>query len=393
MASRSGHRRVDHSSPLVDLDDVFADDALIDALAASPWGAAGHPQRLVQASDGRHATPATAEPLVELFDNWRLELAQQPIPDLPPLPKAVVVSGGPRPRRPHRPALAVAAAIAALLVGSTFVGSRQAAEGSALWNVTAVLWPDRVESVASRNRVQTAIEVAQVALNEGRPADAQAALLGASFEIGKVDDADGRQDLQSSLEGLWKQAAPAGSPPAPSELRQLEVGGAPSSTAHSTTTPAAQQVAALEVVPPSLTGVQIAVPEVLPSGPGSAGSVGVIGTSTPGGANGGLAGISAAATAAAPVVSSEIPDTDVKTPSATVEPPATVDQSTDPPTIEAPSSVTEPAPAPTPSLPTPTVESSGTATADGTAAQGVSGLTGDSSSMEATYSTAVLPTP
>ena len=393
MASRSGHRRVDHSSPLVDLDDVFADDALIDALAASPWGTAGHPQRLVQASDGRHATPATAEPLVELFDNWRLELAQQPIPDLPPLPKAVV-SGGPRPRRPHRPALAVAAAIAALLVGSTFVGSRQATEGSALWNVTAVLWPDRVESVASRNRVQTAIEVAQVALNEGRPADAQAALLGASFEIGKVDDADGRRDLQSSLEGLWKQAAPAGSPSAPSEQRQLAVDGAPSSTAQSTTTSAAQQVAALELlVPPPLTGVQIAVPEVLTPGPGSAGSVGVMSTSSPGGANGGLAGISAAATAAGPVVGSEVPVTDVKTPSATVEPPATVDPSTDPPTIESPSSVTEPAPAPTPSLPTPTVESPGTATADGAAAQSVSGLTGDSSSTEASDSTAVLPTP
>ena len=37
MASRSGRRRVDHSSPLVDLDDVFADDALIDAIAAGPW--------------------------------------------------------------------------------------------------------------------------------------------------------------------------------------------------------------------------------------------------------------------------------------------------------------------------------------------------------------------
>jgi hypothetical protein len=388
MASRSGRRRVDHSSPLVDLDDVFADDALIDAIAAGPWGADEETNRVLPAA-GRHGTP---EPLTALFDTWRRELAQPPIPDLPAIPAVVEVVVKPRPKRSHRPTLAVAAAIAALLVGSTFVGSRQATPDSALWNVTAVLWPDRVESAASRDRVLSAIVVAEEALKEGRPAAAQAALLDASFEIGKVDDADGRQDLQSSLEGLWKKAAPAGPLPNP-EQSLLAAGSSPSSTTSSTTTTAAQQVAALQVVvPPALTGVPIAAPEVASSGPGSAASVGVIGAVTPGGVPVGATGPTAGSSAAAigpGVGNSSNPDT----PSASTELPATpISPSTDQATGDPTTSATEQAPAPTPSLPTSTVESVETG-AVGSSESSVGALTGASTLTSVTDSTAVLPTP
>ena len=82
MTSRSGRRRVEHSSPLVDLDDVFADDALIDAIAAGPWGPHQETNRMV-AVGGRNETPGSSDALTELFENWRSELAQTPIPDLP----------------------------------------------------------------------------------------------------------------------------------------------------------------------------------------------------------------------------------------------------------------------------------------------------------------------
>ena len=72
---RSGRRRQDHSSPLVDLDLVFADDRLIDRIADSPWGPA---ERM---SPGAHrrgdgAQPVrseltAADPLAELFETWR----------------------------------------------------------------------------------------------------------------------------------------------------------------------------------------------------------------------------------------------------------------------------------------------------------------------------------
>jgi len=383
MASRSGRRRVDHSSPLVDLDDVFADDALIDAIAAGPWG----PEKVAHragVTGGRHATPAPVEPLIELFDNWRCELAQTPFPDLPAMPKTVGVGGGPRPKRSHRPALAVAAAIAALLVGSTFVGSRQATEGSVLWNVTAVLWPERLESVASRDRVLTAIDVAEAALSQGRPDAAQAALLDASFEIGKVDDADGRQDLQSSLEGLWKKAAPAGSP-TPSEQVQLAAGSS-TPTARSTTSTAAQ-LAAVDLLP---TGAQVAAP--LSSSPGSTGSVAAIGASSPGGGAGGSVGVAAPTTAVKPGSTGGESVSAVQTPSAS-EPAASTPPSTDQPTTESPSSVTEPAPAPTPSLSTSTPDSAESGTVDSAGSESADQLTAESSSTGTAESTAVLPSP
>jgi hypothetical protein len=405
MASRSGRRRVDHSSPLVDLDDVFADDAFIDAIATRPWDPHAGPWDTDNtaggglADHGRHRTPGsadTAEPLTELFGNWRRELAQTPIPDVPSIPKTIDVVSRPKPKRSHRPALAVAAAIAALLVGSTFVGSRQATEGSALWNVTAVLWPDRVESVASRDKVRSAIEVAQVALKENRAADAQAALLDASFEIGKVDEADGRQYLQSSLEGLWKQAAPASTAPSSAEQNQLAAGGSSTSTTRAATTTAPQQVAA--VVPPlattpPLTGVQIAAPDPVNTGQGSAGPAeGIGGSPGAGGVPSLTAGEGATVIAAAPGTGSEVPVSGSDTPSATAEPPVTpMSPSTDQPTVESPTSSTEPAPAPTPSLPTSTVDVP--ATADSAGEQSADALTADSSSIDTAASTPVLPTP
>ena len=70
---RSGRRRQDHSSPLVDLDLVFADDRLIDRIADSPWGPAARTSSTGahRRADGVHAAHtdlATADPLVELFE-------------------------------------------------------------------------------------------------------------------------------------------------------------------------------------------------------------------------------------------------------------------------------------------------------------------------------------
>ncbi|MET0864919.1 MAG: hypothetical protein ABWZ98_11340, partial [Nakamurella sp.] len=359
MTSRSGRRRVDHSSPLVDLDDVFADDALIDAIAAGPWRADG--ASAVPESGGPFDTGAvlTAEPLTELFSLWREELAHQPFPDPPVVPKAADVVGRAKPpKRSHRPAMAIAAAIAALLVGSTFVGSRQASEDSALWNVTAVLWPDRVESVASRDKVRSALAVAETAISEGRPEDAQAVLLDASFEIGKVDDVDGRQDLQSSLEGLWKKAAPADTSSG-SDRQQLVAGGSSSSATRPATTTAAQQAAVEQpapviapVIPPPAT-TQVAVADLAGLDPGTAGPPPSVGGSVSG--SGGNPSV-AVAIAAKPSTPGNALESESGEPSsaASTPPVITVEPSTDAPTEQSPTGgSTEPAVAPTPTEPTP----------------------------------------
>src|SRR5690349_15562094 len=120
---RSGRRRQDHSSPLVDLDLVFADDRLIDRISQSPWG----PAERTPSTGGAHrreagafarTEPATADPLAGLFETWRDELAADPMPALPPLRPTLVPQLAERPvkRRSLRPALSIAAAIAALLV-------------------------------------------------------------------------------------------------------------------------------------------------------------------------------------------------------------------------------------------------------------------------------------
>ncbi len=132
---RSGRRRQDHSSPLVDVDIVFADDRLIDRIAQSPWGPAertstGGAHRR-DARRPAYSELATADPLTELFETWRDELAADPMPALPRLRPTLVPQVAERPpkRRSMRPALAIAAAIAALLVGTATIGSKNADAG------------------------------------------------------------------------------------------------------------------------------------------------------------------------------------------------------------------------------------------------------------------------
>ncbi len=224
MAGRSGRRRVDPSSPLVDLDAVFADDAFIDAIAAQSWGADPHP--LADSSAGRSigspsgavltVTPPTmrprsVDPLTEIFQSWRQELAVEP---LPAPPKSVRTHGPAQQRRPPsrnralRPALAIAAAIAALLVGSASIASKDAPRDSPLFALTQALWPSRAASVASADQVGAILVEARFALDDGRPQDAQLALLRAAAELGRVDDVDGKSDMQQQVAALWVQAAP-----------------------------------------------------------------------------------------------------------------------------------------------------------------------------------------
>ena len=93
---RSGRRRQDHSSPLVDLDLVFADDRLIDRIAESPWGPAERtssppaPTAAATACQPARSELATADPLAELFETWRDELAADPMPALPKLRPTLV---------------------------------------------------------------------------------------------------------------------------------------------------------------------------------------------------------------------------------------------------------------------------------------------------------------
>jgi hypothetical protein len=229
MAHRSGIRRVDPGSPLVDLDVVFADDARVDALArpvpdiwcrSDTAGRPAHrravdgPPRRPRAVDGppRHVRVADRDPLMDLLRTWRGELTTPPLPPAPDVRRALRAGAGGSSRRSLRAVLAVTAAIAALLVGSATIGSRHAAPDSALWAVTRVLWPGHVESVTSSRNVQAALHDAQVALATGRTQEAQLAVLRAASELGNIDEDEGRGDMQAQVDELWRVVAPQGLP-------------------------------------------------------------------------------------------------------------------------------------------------------------------------------------
>ena len=196
------------------MDIVFADDRLIDRIAQSPWG----PAERTPSTGGAHRRDAhrpayselaTADPLTELFETWRDELAADPMPALPRLRPTLVPQVAERPpkRRSMRPALAIAAAIAALLVGTATIGSKNAEEGTALWGITQVVWPNRVESVASAKIVEVQLQRAQTALAAGRSREAQEALRAATEELGKIDPVDGRDGIKQKVDELWETAS------------------------------------------------------------------------------------------------------------------------------------------------------------------------------------------
>jgi hypothetical protein len=356
------------------VDIVFADDRLIDRIAQSPWG----PAERTRSTGGAHRRDAhrpayselaTADPLTELFETWRDELAADPMPALPRLRPTLVPQVAQRPpkRRSMRPALAIAAAIAALLVGTATIGSKNAQEGTALWGITQVMWPDRVESVASAKTVEAKLQVAKSALEAGRSRDAQDALIAASVELGKVDPVDGQEDMTQRVRALWvtasdqaavstqstsssssSAASSSGVPTTPGSALQSAVAPVPPILVSSTEAPAAQlaggpvdapaptqqAVVPQQDVPATAAAVAPPVTEPVSDSPTPASSV-----------------PSSASEVPPPPVSSEAPPSDETT---SLPPPEPVQSAEVPPPVSAGQSAPEQSPpAPTPLTQTP----------------------------------------
>ena len=206
MSGRSKRRHGD--SPVVDVADVFADDALIDGLLSERSepvsvgaGFGGH--------DAGSGAPG-ADPLIELFDIWREEISSTPLPPMPVVRRAShpVATGRHRLQRTARPAMFIAAAICALLIGSAAVGSRTARPGDSLWPLASVLWSDRLDSVQSLNDVKDALAEVQIALDAGRPDDAREALMRATVHLGHVDDLDMPESMPAQVQELWVDIIP-----------------------------------------------------------------------------------------------------------------------------------------------------------------------------------------
>lgn len=206
MSGRSKRRHGD--SPVVDVADVFADDALVDALLSETGstgaGAAGFVGQEVGNGLGG------GDPLIELFDIWRDEISSIPLPPAPAVRHAshAVAAGRHRQQRTARPAMLIAAAICALLIGSAAVGSRTARPGDSLWALASVLWSDRLASVHSLSEVESALAEVQTALDAGRPDAAREALMRATVQLGHVDDLDMPASIPGTVQKLWADVIP-----------------------------------------------------------------------------------------------------------------------------------------------------------------------------------------
>lgn len=203
MVRRHGRRSVDPDAPVVDLDRVLADDRQIDLIGRRPWPDPGPARRDPVAGAhqvvGRHHRPSEHEPLMELLDHWRLELAGRPLPTLLVDAAPVRSTGARQRRRSWRPVAAAAAAIGAVIVGSATVAAADADPRSPWWPITQVLWPARAQSIESTQQIQVALAQARVALAAGRNDEARVAIATAAGELENIDDVVARDGFRSTV--------------------------------------------------------------------------------------------------------------------------------------------------------------------------------------------------
>jgi Anti-sigma-D factor RsdA to sigma factor binding region len=195
-AGHAGYFAVDDplasaASEPIDMSQVRADDALIDALA----------------DPGRDSVDPLDERLATLLLSWRHDVntaAPGPLVDFDTAVETLRSAPRPRRRQTFGP---LAAAAAVLVIAFTGVGlaARDAAPGNPLWGVTKVLYSEKAKSVEAAVAVRTKLEVASQALASGRMADAEVAIEQAQEQLQVVHVEDGQQDLVARTEQLIAQ--------------------------------------------------------------------------------------------------------------------------------------------------------------------------------------------
>jgi len=187
-----------------DLAAVQADDALLDALGGlnpSPEG-----------SDAR---------LAQVLMAWRREVDSEPITRVMDTDTALaVVARARRPERRRSSGLVsvAAAAVLAIAFSGVGLGARAAEPGDRLWPLTKVLFSSVAESKQAAAEASEQLQQADTALAEGRPEDADAALLKVEQELAAIppDDKDRagleamRDELKQRLESQSNTDDPDG---------------------------------------------------------------------------------------------------------------------------------------------------------------------------------------
>jgi anti-sigma-D factor RsdA-like protein len=181
------------ASEPVDMAQVRADDAFIEALA--------------KANRSADADPLD-ERMASLLLTWRDDVNSESTGPVIDLDTAVsAIRNAPRPPVGRQLFGPLAAAAAVLVIAFTGIGlaARDAVPGTPLFGVTKVLYSDKAKSVEAAIAVRTKLDAASQALSSGRVDEAQAALVQAQEKLPVVAAEDGQGDLVAQAEQLIAQ--------------------------------------------------------------------------------------------------------------------------------------------------------------------------------------------
>ncbi|GAA4843924.1 anti-sigma-D factor RsdA [Saccharopolyspora rosea] len=180
----------------IDLAELQADDALLDALGGTNPDVSGH-------SGNEGERPG----LEALLVAWRQDVDAAPIGELVDVDTAAAaIAAGRRParrlKRWHLVPVATAAAV--LMIGFTGVGlaARDALPGDMLWGVAQVLYTDHARAVQAATSARENLRNAEGALDQGNRSAAEAALRSAQEQMRSVDAEHGLSDLRAAHASL-----------------------------------------------------------------------------------------------------------------------------------------------------------------------------------------------
>ena len=180
------HAGYPHGDPYdkpVDLAALQADDALLDLIGS-----------------GQYVPSESDDELTRVLAAWRREVHAEPARELVDTSTAmsVIRAAARRPAGRRHPMYgSVAAAAAVLVIAFSGVGlvAKSAQPGDHLWGVTQVLYSDYARSVETAAAVRTELNEAKVALNQGHPERARAALAHVQQQLPAIGESEGLTDL------------------------------------------------------------------------------------------------------------------------------------------------------------------------------------------------------
>lgn len=183
----------------VDLSQLRADDALLDALGGA---------------DPKLADQLGEAELNALLLSWSREVDGEPMPELVSVDTAVTtittaakISKRERGGHKRRLLIPVAAAASVLVIafGGASVAAKEALPGDTLWGLTQVLYADKANSVAASFEVKAEFQQARQAIMVGQLDTARAALDQAKVTLESVRDEENHDELIRQHEQLMTQ--------------------------------------------------------------------------------------------------------------------------------------------------------------------------------------------